>query len=156
MLDEFAALTPDRDVVAAAFLKWRRLQSVFDAFKMDEREKAARLDLLSFQIAELEKAHLRAGEDEELETACRVLANADKLQRLCSEAYGALYDSDEAALASLGTVWRRVGELAAVDPVFQSHVDARDGIKSQLEDLALTLRGYGEQHRCVTSAAAGG
>ncbi len=144
MLDEFAGLVPDRDVVAAAFLKWRRLQSVFDTFQMDEREKAARLDLLKFQVGEIEKANLRSGEDEELETSRRVLANAEKLQRLCSEAYSALYDSDQAALASLGGVWKRVGELAAVDPVFQSHIDARDSIRSQLEDLALILRTYGQ------------
>ena len=65
-----------------------------------------------------------------------MLANADKLQRLCGEAYAALYDSDEAALARLAAVWKRVGELADVDPAFRPHVDARDAIKSQLEDLA--------------------
>ena len=111
---------------------------------MDEREKAARLDLLKFQVGELDKAGLRPGEDEELETAKRVLGSADKLQRLCAEAYAALYDSDEAALGRLGTVWKRVSELAEVDPVFQPHADARDAIKSQLEDLALTLRAYRE------------
>ena len=144
MLDEFAGLTATRQQVSDAFREWKRLQSEFDAFQMDEREKAARVDLLKFQVGELDKARLRAGEDEELETARRVLSSADKLQRLCSEAYAALYDSDEAALARLATVWKRVGELAEVDPAFQPHVDARDAIKSQLEDLALTLRAYGE------------
>jgi DNA repair protein RecN (Recombination protein N) len=144
MLDEFAGLAPAREQVAAAFHDWKRLQSEFDAFQMDEREKAARLDLLQFQVAELDKARLRAGEDEELETARRVLSSADKLQRLSGEAYAALYDSDEAALARLGTVWKRLAELAEVDPVFQPHLDARDAIKSQLEDLAQTLRAYGD------------
>ena len=73
-----------------------------------------------------------------------MLRSADKLQRLCGEAYAALYDSDEAALARLGTVWKRVAELAEVDPAFRPHLDARDAIKSQLEDLAQTLRAYGE------------
>ena len=41
--------------------QWRRLQSDFDAFQMDEREKAARLDLLKFQVDELENANPRAG-----------------------------------------------------------------------------------------------
>jgi DNA repair protein RecN (Recombination protein N) len=144
MLDEFAELTPDRDGVAVAFCEWHRLQSELEAFQMDEREKAARLELLTFQIGELDKASVRAGEDEALETTRRVLANADKLQRLCNEAYAALYDSDQAALANLASVWKRVGELAAVDPAFQPHVDARESIKSQLEDLALTLRNYAE------------
>jgi DNA repair protein RecN (Recombination protein N) len=144
ILDEFAGLTTLREQVSAAFGEWKRLQSEFDALQLDEREKAARVDLLKFQLGELDKAKLRAGEDDELETTRRVLSSADKLQRLCTEAYSALYDSDEAALAHLGTVWRRVGELAAVDPVFQPHLDARDAIKSQLEDLALTLRAYAE------------
>ena len=144
MLDDFAGLGSRAKRVGSAFREWRRLQAEFDAFQMDEREKAARLDLLSFQVGELERAALRPGEDEELATARRVLSNAEKLQRLCGEAYGALYDSDEAALARLGTVWKRVAELADVDPAFQSHLDARDAIKSQLEDLAFSLRSYGE------------
>jgi len=145
ILDEFAGLAPSRDRTAAAFRRWKQLQSEFDAFQMDEREKAARLDLLTFQVGELEKANVRSGEDEELETSRRVLGSAEKLQRLCSEAYSALYDSDDAALVQLGHVWKRVAELAEVDPVFLPHVvEAREAIKPQLEDLATTLRGYGE------------
>ncbi len=144
LVDEFAGLIVAREQVGDAFRDWQRVQSEFDAFQMDEREKAARLDLLKFQVGELDKAGVRAGEDEELETARRVLSSADKLQRLCGEAYAALYDSDDAALARLGSVWKRVGELADVDPAFQPHLEARDAIKSQLEDLAQTLRTYGE------------
>ncbi len=44
----------------------------------------------------------------------------------------------------LGGVWRRVAELAALDPQFQPYLDARDGIKSQLEDLAPFLRRYAD------------
>ena len=144
LLDNFAGLVAARASIGEAFREWRRLQTEFDTFQMDEREKVARLDLLSFQVNELEKAGVRAGEDEELDTRRRVLANADRLQRLCREAYAALYDSDEAALPRLGTVWKKVAELAGVDPAFQEHLDAREAIKSQLEELAFTLRSRGE------------
>jgi DNA repair protein RecN (Recombination protein N) len=63
---------------------------------------------------------------------------------LCTEGYTALYESDQAILGALGAVWRRVAELAALDPKFQPYVEARDGIKSQLEDLALFLRRYAD------------
>jgi DNA repair protein RecN (Recombination protein N) len=144
LLDEFAGVVTIRASVAESFREWKRLQAEFDVFQMDEREKAARLDLLSFQVGELEKANLHAGEDEELETLRRVLVNAEKLQRLCSEAYDALYDGDQAALAQLAAVWKRVSELADVDPTFQPHAEARDAIKPQLEELAFALRAYGE------------
>jgi DNA repair protein RecN (Recombination protein N) len=144
LLDDFAGLHADREGVAAAFRDWRHLEIESEAYHMDERERAARLDLLRFQIGELERAELRAGEDEELDRSRRVLSNAERIQRLCGEAYGALYDSDEAALARLATVWKRVAELAEVDPAFQPHLEARDAIKSQLEELAFSLRSYGE------------
>jgi DNA repair protein RecN (Recombination protein N) len=145
LLDDVAGLAGAREGVAAAFRDWRRLQDEFDALQMDEREKAARLDLLQFQVGELDRAAVRAGEDEELVTTRRVLANAEKLQRLSGEAYAALYDSDEAVLARLGLVWKRVAELAELDPSFLGHVESRDPIKSQLEDLAFNLRSYGER-----------
>src|SRR5581483_2763755 len=70
--------------------------------------------------------------------------SAERVERLCTESYASLYERDEAILAALGHVWRRVAELAALDPRFQPYLDARDGIKGQLEDLALFLRRYAD------------
>ena len=44
--------------------------------------------------------------------------------------------------ASLVDVWKRVGELAGIDPQFAPYLAARDAVKSQLEDLAYFLRSY--------------
>jgi DNA repair ATPase RecN len=55
-----------------------------------------------------------------------VLANADKLQRLCTEAYDALYEGESAALPALGAVWRRIGDLAALDAKFAPYLEARE------------------------------
>ena len=73
-----------------------------------------------------------------------MLASAERVERLCAESYASLYESDDAILAGLGGVWRRVAELAALDPQFQPYLEARDGIKSQLEDLAGFLRRYAD------------
>ena len=112
---------------------------------MDGREKAARLDLIAFQLGEIEKAALKPGEDEELATSKQVLANAERIQRLCEESYSTLYESDQAVLAGLAQVWKRVGELAALEPQFAAQLEARDTIKSQLEDLAFLLRRYSDE-----------
>src|SRR5688572_23501512 len=58
LLDEFAGLTASRGEVGEAFRQWKRLQSELEALRMDEREKAARLDLLKFQVGELSNARL--------------------------------------------------------------------------------------------------
>jgi DNA repair protein RecN (Recombination protein N) len=73
-----------------------------------------------------------------------VLSNAERLQRLSGEAYSALYDSDDAALTALNAVWKRVAELASLDPRLVPYLESRDTITSQLEDLAFFLRGYAD------------
>ena len=142
LVDEYAELTDLAARVADAWADVRTLREQLERSRMDAREKAARLDLLAFQLGEIEKAAPKAGEDETLAAARQVLASAERIQALCEESYAALYERDGAVLSSLGGIWKRVGELAALDPKFSSYVEARDGIKSQLEDLAFFLRSY--------------
>ena len=144
VLDEHAGLTELTAQVADSWAGVRTLREQLERSRMDGREKAARLDLITFQLGEIRKADPRDAEDEGLAATRQVLASAERVQRLCAESYAALYESDGSALASLGAVWKRVGELAAIDPQFGSYVEARDGIKGQLEDLAFFLRSYAD------------
>jgi DNA repair protein RecN (Recombination protein N) len=144
LLDEYADLGDLAGKVAASWNTVRTLREQLERSRMDAREKAARLDLIAFQLGEIEKASPKAGEDDELAATRQVLASAERVQRLCEESYATLYESDDAVLAGLGGVWKRVGELATIDPQFAVYADARDAIKSQLEDLAFFLRSYAD------------
>jgi DNA repair protein RecN (Recombination protein N) len=144
LLDDYAGLGQARDEVARHFARIGHLRAELDALRLDERQKSARVDLLTFQRDEIDRSILHPGEDDVLATTKRVLANAERLQRLSAEAYALLYEADAAVLPSLTTVWRRVAELGAVDPRAVPYLEARDGIKSQLEDLAFFLRSYVE------------
>jgi DNA repair protein RecN (Recombination protein N) len=144
VLDEHAGLASLTGQVGEAWEAVSALREQLERSRMDSREKAARLDLISFQLGEIQKAAPRDGEDEALAATRQVLASAERVQRLCAESYAALYESDDSALAALGGVWKRVGELAVIDPQFSSYAEARDGIKGQLEDLAFFLRSYGD------------
>ncbi|HXW04869.1 MAG TPA: AAA family ATPase, partial [Vicinamibacterales bacterium] len=142
LLDRFAGADGTRSQVATTFTDWERARVERARLAERQRETAAKADYLAFQLAEIEKVAPKPGEDEEVAATRQVLANADRLQRLCAEAYDALYDGDEAALRALGQVWRRVADLAAIDERFAPHLRARDAIKPQLEDLAHILRSY--------------
>jgi DNA repair protein RecN (Recombination protein N) len=144
LLDEFAGLTPAREGVASAFRAWQLVRDERARLAAAEQQKASRAEFLAFQLAEIDKTAPQADEDQALMTTRQVLANADRLQRLCADAYTALYEGDDAALPALGTVWKRVGELAALDAKFTPYVEAREAVKSQLEDLAFFLRSYGQ------------
>ena len=144
LLDQWAGLEPLRADVASAFAAVREWREQLDRLRMDDRERAARLELIEFQLHELQKANLQGGEDETLSSERQLLRSADTIQRLCGESYAELYDSEDAALVALGRIWKRVGELAAIDSRFVPHLDARDGIKAQLEDLAFMLRDFAD------------
>lgn len=144
VLDEWAGLTESRERTATAYARVQDVRQRIDRLRMDDRERAARLELVEFQLNELTTATLVPGEDEELAADRQVLRSADRVQRLCQEGYAELYDSEHAVLAGLDHVWKRVGELAGFDARFAPYLEARDGIKAQLEDLAFTLRDFAD------------
>ena len=133
--------------VAGVRALWTRVSELRDRLasaSMDARERAARLELVRFQLAEIDAVKPLAGEDADLEATRRVLANAERVDGLCRTAYGELYDDERAALTQLVTVWKKVEELAGIDPVFAPHLEARAAVKAQLEDLASFLRAYAD------------
>ena len=143
VLDEHAGLSAERAAVSVAFDRWRSVRTELERVRASEREQATRVELLAFQLGELERAAPQPDEDRELGATRQILANAERLQRLCSEGYVELYEGDEAVLARLEGLWRRLSELAALDPKFTPYLEVRESVKPQLEDLAFFLRSYG-------------
>jgi len=142
LLDAFADVGVERSAVTAAFTKFQEIRSERERLLTGEREQASRAEFISFQLGEIDRVSPQPGEDDELSSTRMVLANADKLQRLCGDAYDALYEGDQAVRPALGVVWKKVGELAALDGRFGPYLDTRATVKPQLEDLAFFLRSY--------------
>ena len=128
--------------VAVAFDTWRAARGRVEQARLGDREKTERVDLMTYQLGEIDRVDPSQGEDERLSATRQRLANAERLKTLCGDAYGALYEWDHAVLASLGGVWRQIEELAALDPAFETHLENRDGVQAQLEELAFSLRSY--------------
>jgi DNA repair protein RecN (Recombination protein N) len=143
-LDADAGVGPSAAGVAALWARVRELRDRLAGASMDARERAARLELVRFQLAEIDAVKPVAGEDVELEASRRVLANAERVDGLCRTAYAELYDDERAALTQLASVWKKVEELAALDPAFAPHLEPRGAVKAQLQDLASFLRAYAD------------
>jgi DNA repair protein RecN (Recombination protein N) len=142
VIDTYATLEVERPALRDLFTAWQSARAERDRFAAGQRDRAARAEFLAFQLGEIDRVNPSAGEDDELSATRQVLGNADRLQRLCADAYQALYEGDQAALASLGVVWRKVADLAAIDERFVPHAAAKDAVKAPLEDLAHFLRSY--------------
>ena len=73
-----------------------KLRREIDRMSMDEGEKLRRMETLKYQIEEIEKAELEAGEDEELETRRKLLQNSEKIASGLNDAVENLYGGDDA------------------------------------------------------------
>jgi DNA repair protein RecN (Recombination protein N) len=141
LLDRYAGLTGLRAEVAAAAGRLRALERERAALLADEREIARRLDVLRFQVDEIESAALRPGEDEELDAEHRVLASAERLQALGAAAYEALGSARDALSQALAAL----RQAAAIDPGAQPLEEASHQLAEAIDDLVRDTRRYQEQ-----------
>jgi DNA repair protein RecN (Recombination protein N) len=142
LVDAFANHPALLASVASAHESWRAAASALERTRLSAKEKAARIEWVSFQLHDLDRIAPKPGEDDALIEERQVLGNADRLTRLSTEAFAHLYEGEAAALSSLGIVWKRLSDLAALDSRFASYLEQRAEVQSRLEDLAFMLRDY--------------
>jgi DNA repair protein RecN (Recombination protein N) len=142
LLDAFANTFSLRQEVATKYKLVATLRRELDALKQDEAKKYQLIDILRFQIDELRRAQLEVGEDERLEEERKRLNNVEKLTTLSNEAYEAIYEDNESALARLKQAARRVEELAEYDSNFRGYIEGLQNARAVLEDLAFSLRDF--------------
>ncbi len=145
-LDGYAGLEARRDDVARLAAEIRAIRAERDALTRDQREVARQVDLLRFQIEEIDAARLQPGEDEDLRQERSLLANAEKLATAIELAREALSETEgSSALDRLGTAATQVAEIARIDPSMADVLQAIDVLIDQTTDLSRRLRGYQEQ-----------
>ncbi|HUG42878.1 MAG TPA: AAA family ATPase, partial [Acidobacteriota bacterium] len=141
-LDAFADLDDLRRQLQAVH---RQLQTVSDrllALRRSEQERARNLDLLRYQIDEIEKLDLRPDLDVELDRERRLLASAEKRLENSARAYGILYEDESAALAQIDRSQRLLEELSELDPKFEAAAARLRESRYLLEEVAHELRDY--------------
>jgi DNA repair protein RecN (Recombination protein N) len=148
LLDRYGGLWPLRVQVADLVQRLRALRRELADLRRDERELARRVDLLQYQVGEIEAADLDPGEEEELAQERTRLANAEQLKELADEAYLVLYEGGEeqaSAVDLIQTAVRALAGLARLDPSTASLGETAEGAVYQLEDLTESLRDYRSQ-----------
>jgi DNA repair protein RecN (Recombination protein N) len=143
LLDRFAGNDAQRVIVADAFSAWSDVRDRLRSLRKDESEKLQLVDLLRFQVDEIETAGPVEGEDIQLEEEKRRLNNVEKLTALSGEALALLYDNDDSTAATLGQAERRITELAQFDARFAEYSEPLAAARAVIEDLAYAVRDLG-------------
>jgi DNA repair protein RecN (Recombination protein N) len=145
LLDSYAATDSLRDEVSARYRRWASIKSELEDQQRDEAERFQLIDILRFQIEELERAGLSVGEDERLDEERRRLNNVERLTQICSEGFALTYEDDDSALARIKQALKKVEELSEFQPAFRDYLEGLETARALLEDLAFGFRDFGDK-----------
>jgi DNA repair protein RecN (Recombination protein N) len=140
LLDSFA--NTQTDATEAAFSRWKSVQTRIAELERDEQDRLRLLDLWTFQAREIADAKLQSGEDEQLETEKRVLANAEKIHSAAMHAFDLLYEGEASTSASLRAAQKHFEELARYEPKVQETMATLETARISVEDVGASLRDY--------------
>ena len=143
ILDDYAQ---NRTVFQEYYALYRELVQVkreLDALITDEAEKQRKIDLLQYQVQEIEDAGLTAGEEQTLENRRKVLSNASAIRDRLAQSYALLSGSDDAAGAVdlLGEASNAVDAAAQLDPALAAAAGQLLDLYYNAKDVAADLIG---------------
>ena len=117
ILDAYAQNSAEYQAYYAIYRELVGVKKALDAMITDESEKQRRIDLLSYQVQEIDDAGLTAGEEQTLESRRKVLANASIIRDRIAQCYALLSGGDEApgAVDLLGEASNAVDAAAQLD-----------------------------------------
>lgn len=143
ILDDYAQ---NRTVFQDYYTLYRELVRVkreLDALITDEAEKQRKIDLLQYQVQEIEDAGLTAGEEQTLENRRKVLSNASAIRDRLAQSYALLSGSDDAAGAVdlLGESSNAVDAAAQLDPALTAAAGQLLDLYYNAKDVAADLIG---------------
>lgn len=139
-IDELGGLSKLLQEYREAFDEYKRLESELKKRRLDEQERSRRIDILTFQIDELENADISIGEKDELLTKRAALSNVEKIGSSLREAIYKLNGDVTEGYSALNLV-----DDASCDLSNASRYDRR------LEELAERLSGLSYELRDVYS-----
>ena len=130
ILDDYAQNDAEFQEYYVLYRELVRIKRELDAMITDEAEKQRKIDLLSYQVQEIEDAGLTAGEEQTLESRRKILANASAIRDKIAQSYALLSGDDESsgAVDLLGEASHAIDTAAQLD-------DALAAASSQLLDL---------------------
>ena len=148
LLDRYA----DNAILLEAYQKVyrnvRKVRSELETLRKTEQDAARQIDLLSYQIQEIDAAKLEPGEEESLRVELNRLANAEKLASLAQTAFTLLEESTpdaQSVSGLLGEANRSIQRLAQIDNELENLLEQGESAAAQLADVSLSLQDYIDQ-----------
>jgi DNA repair protein RecN (Recombination protein N) len=148
LLDRYAGSEEGRRAVQALVRQLNRLREEIESLLVDEAAVARRVDMLQYQIQEIQTADPRPDEEIELQQERNRLVNAEKIAELSTEAHFLLageIGGNSGVDDLLAQVALVLAKLAKLDPTVEEHAQLSETISVQASELARVIRQYREE-----------
>ena len=143
LLDSFAEHKPLINDVANSYRHWRAMQSELTTLQQQAQAREDRIQLLRYQVEELDEFALEENEFAELETEHKRLSNGQNLLEQAQTSFYHLFESDEGnALSVIQNSIERLGELEAHDATLTPIIAMLNDAAIQVEEASGELRSY--------------
>ncbi len=141
LLDQFGAedILPSQNEYTQVFRRYEHTLHKLKLLSENDQQTAHRLDLIQFQLDEIQKANLKPNEDEELSEEKRKLGNFERVFEAIQSGYTAL-QGEQKGLDWIGLVMGHLEDAAALDSSYKGLSDSVSNSFYQLEDAARSLR----------------
>ena len=140
-LDSFGKVDSRLEAYTDKYNSLTDIRRKMNALQMDEAEKARRMDTLQYQIGELERAKLKSGEEEELQSRRNLLRNAEKFISAVSGADYALNGGEDGSgvLNLLRQAQDALGTVRHLDEGFNILYERLESAYSEAYDIAFSV-----------------
>lgn len=129
------------EVYQTAYREYRKLQTALEKREKNAHEWAQRLDMLQFQVNEIEEADLRSGEEEELQEQKRQLDNFQTINHALEAGYQALNGEELDVMGVLGNVMDELEEISDLNADLNEIYEKVSGAYYELQDAAHEISG---------------
>jgi len=141
LLDSFGHLAKTRESYQKVYAQMSELKTRRKELDCDDNEVARQIDMLSFQVKEIEDANLTPADDTDIENEQKVVANAQRILELSDGIRNALVDGDTSAFNSLSAVLTSLNELAGLLPEAAEWKKEAESISVQIRELSRSIVG---------------
>lgn len=145
ILDAYGNLAPERAAFAELLRQRAALESEKAALVVDEKTYAQQLDLLRFQVKEIETARLTPDEEATVEAEFNRASNAARLLQLSQSVLDGLSEGDNPLLTQAGLIGKALHELVRVDPVAAPLLELHASALATYRDLQSELSHYADK-----------
>ena len=131
----------EKDIYEKHYDKYNQIKKELKENYGDEKEKQRKLDLLKYQLKEIEEANLKPNEDEELEEKRKIVVNSEKISENLKEADGLI---SENGIDSISMAIRALEKIETIDEKYEKVSSNLKNIYYELQELSRDISGYSQ------------